>query len=93
MWLFLSEVSSAHHIFVAFLHDWCGNLVTNVRSEAFIVAESNNIVSGYQPCQLVKSDQCFRHHLCSWHQDLMIPILMMRTEMMTEISIPSDELT
>jgi hypothetical protein len=57
------------------------------------VAENNKIFSGYQPCQLVKNDQCFRHHLCSWHQDLMILILMLGTEVVPEISVPSDELT
>jgi hypothetical protein len=33
--------------------------------------EVNKIFSGYELCQLVKNDQCFRDDLCPDHQDVM----------------------
>jgi hypothetical protein len=40
------------------------------RSEAFTAVEVDKI-SGYQPCQLVKTYRCFRDGLCPHHQGLM----------------------
>jgi hypothetical protein len=50
-------------------------MILHVRSEAFVAAEVNKIISDCQPCQLVKTDWRFRKRLFP-HRQLMVATVM-----------------